>query len=53
VRRALGAAATGAAKGAVTGAVHGAITAVTPEPTPAGSASPQQGDEGTGGEPDR
>jgi len=52
VRKALVGAATGAAKG-VTGAVHGAMTAVTPEPSPAGTASPQQSGEETGGEPGR
>ena len=40
----------GAAKGAVTGAVHGAINAVTPEPSPAGIASPQKNSDETGGE---
>jgi hypothetical protein len=42
VRKAIVGAATGAAKGAVTGAVHGAMTAVTPQPSPAGTASPQR-----------
>ena len=50
VRKALVGAATGAAKGAVTGAVHGAINAVTPEPSPAGIASPQKNSDETGGE---
>jgi hypothetical protein len=52
VRKAL-VGATGAAKGAVTGAVHGAINAVTPEPSPAGIASPQKNGDETGGEPGR
>ena len=46
VRKAL----VGAATGAVTGAVHGAINAVTPEPSPAGIASPQKNSDETGGE---
>ena len=53
VRKALVGGATGAAKGAVTGAVHGAINAVTPEPSPAGIASPQKNSDETGGEPGR
>ena len=53
VRKALVGGATGAAKGAVTGAVHGAINAVTPEPSPAGIASPQKNGDETGGEPGR
>jgi hypothetical protein len=52
VRNALVDAATGA-KGAVTGAVHGAMTAVTPEPSPAGTASPQKSGEEPDGEPGR
>jgi hypothetical protein len=38
---------------AVTGALHGAMTAVTPEPSPAGTASPQTSGEHPGGEPGR
>ena len=54
VRKALvGAATGGAAKGAVTGAVHGAINAVTPEPSSAGTASPQTSGDETDGEPGR
>jgi hypothetical protein len=49
VRKAVDAA-TSAAKGAVTGAVHGAMTAVTPEPAPAGTASPQKSGEEPDGE---
>jgi hypothetical protein len=39
--------------GAATGAVHGAMTAVTPEPSPAGTASPQKSGEEPDGEPGR
>jgi len=53
VRKALVGAATGAAKGVMTGAVHGAINAVTPEPSSAGTASPQTSGDETGGEPGR
>jgi hypothetical protein len=52
VRKALVDAATGA-KGAVTGAVHGAMTAVTPEPSPTGTATPQKSGEEPDGEPGR
>jgi hypothetical protein len=38
---------------AATGAVHGAMTAVTPEPSPAGTASPQKSGEEPDGEPGR
>jgi hypothetical protein len=38
---------------AVTGALHGAMTAVTPEPSPAGTASPQTSGEHPGGKPGR
>ena len=53
VRKTLVVAAAGAVTGAVTGAVHGARTAVTPEPAPAGTASPQKSGEEPDGEPGR
>jgi hypothetical protein len=39
--------------GAAAGAVHSAMTAVTPEPSPAGTASPQKSGEEPDGEPAR
>ena len=53
VRKALVGAAMGAAKGAVSGAGHGAMTAVKPEPSLAGTDSPQTSGEQPRGEPGR